>query len=259
MKKTITQLSFFFFLIFGCAAGPQYILAEQDENVESAIVEEPETTEETVPEVCTKPKIALTFDDGPNENTGIILDVLEQYGARATFFMLGEYIEEWQDTVKRAAENGNEIAGHAWSHKQLILLSNQAIEESLKNTGAIIEQVTGIPGSPFFRAPYGSINRRVADVAAGLGYAIVHWDIDTEDWKLKNANLIYNAVMRSVRKDAVILLHDFPHTAEAVKRIIPALINEGYQLVTVSELFDSLEIDLKPGMVYGSPGYAGSR
>jgi peptidoglycan/xylan/chitin deacetylase (PgdA/CDA1 family) len=88
-----------------------------------------------------------------------------------------------------------------------------------------------------------------------LGYSIINWTVDTEDWKLRNANSVYNAVMREAKEGSIILLHDIFHfTAVAARRFIPALINRGYQLVTVSELLDRHHGELEPGKVYGSPG-----
>jgi peptidoglycan/xylan/chitin deacetylase (PgdA/CDA1 family) len=135
------------------------------------------------------------------------------------------------------------------------MLSNQAITESLQATNAIIELVTGVSQRSFFRPPYGSVNQRVANIAAELGYAIVNWTLDTADWLLRDADRVYNAVMKNVKENSIILLHDIHFTtAVAMERVIPALIAEGYQLVTVSELLYHLHGTLQPGRVYGNPG-----
>ena len=245
------------FFITGCAVTPQ-ILPERDaadgepdiaDTAELGIVRDIDI------DISKKPMIALTFDDGPDEYTDSILDILERYGGRATFFVLGELVEERPDTVKRAVKNGNEIAGHTWSHRQLTALNNTDIAESIQSTSKIIEQITGIPRPFFYRPPYGLVNRRVANVSAELGYAIVNWTVDIQDWRLLNADLVYNAVMMKAKEGSIILLHDiFPSTAEAAKRLIPALISKGFQLVTVSELLYRSHGSLVPGRVYGNPG-----
>ncbi|MCL2409861.1 MAG: polysaccharide deacetylase family protein [Oscillospiraceae bacterium] len=198
--------------------------------------------------------IVLTFDDGPSQYTDYILDLLERYNARATFFVLGYRLERRRDTVLRAVNIGSEVAGHTWSHRRLSALCNQGIAEAIQNTSAAIEEITGVRHS-FFRPPYGLVNRNVAEVSAELGYTIINWTLDTMDWKYRDADTIYNTIMRQVRDGSIILMHDIhPTTMAAMERVIPSLIARGYQLVTVSELMYHLYGgELEPGLVYGSP------
>ena len=249
---------FLFILITGCVTIPQDVLQDEDGLYDEYDIEEPSESNiitDTVTEAVKKPMIALTFDDGPSKYTKRILDILEKHGARATFFVLGENVEEWQDTIIRAIKNGNEVAGHTWSHLALTGLSNQAIEESILATSAKIEQITGIPRLYFYRPPYGLVNRRVANVSAGLGYSMLGWTVDPQEWKHFKANQIYTDVMKYVKENSIILLHDiFAATAVAAERIIPALIARGYHLVTVSELLYHVYGELEPGRMYGSPG-----
>ncbi|MCL2401480.1 MAG: polysaccharide deacetylase family protein [Oscillospiraceae bacterium] len=201
-----------------------------------------------------RPMIALTFDDGPSRFTDYILNILEQYNARATFFVLGYRVEARQDTVLRTVNIGSEVAGHTWSHRNLSALSCQAIAETIQNTSAIIDEVTGI--SPrFFRPPYGWLNSNVANISGELGYSVVNWTLDPMDWKYRDAQTIYNNIMNRVEEGAIILLHDIhPTTVAAMELVIPSLIAEGYQLVTVSELLYHLYGELEPGKLYGTPG-----
>jgi len=201
-----------------------------------------------------KPMVALTFDDGPFDFTDIFLDILERHGARATFFLVGKEIKGREASVIRMARNGNEIAGHTWAHKRLTDLNNHELKETIEATSALIEQVTGIPSPRFFRPTYGDVNTRVANVCAELGYALINWTVDPQDWKQLNADKIYDAVMTSVEENSIILLHElFASTAAATARLVPALIAKGYELVTLSELMHHLHGELKPGIVYGSP------
>ena len=201
-----------------------------------------------------KPMVALTFDDGPFDFTDIILDILERHGVHATFFLVGKEIEGREDSVIRMARNGNEIAGHSWAHNRLTELSNLEIKETIESTSALIEKVTGIPSPSFIRPTYGLVNKRVANVCAELGYALINWTVDPQDWMLLNADKVYDSVMKSVKENSIILLHEiFESTAAATERIVPALIEKGYELVTLSVLIYHLYGELKPGNVYGSP------
>ena len=233
---------------------------EPTENISKEIELTEAKTEETPPQEAAinmkkKPMIALTFDDGPSEFTDSVLDILEQYNVCATFFMMGKSVEEWRDTVIRAVKNGNEVAGHTWSHKKLTDLNNQSIKESIQATSKIIEQVTGVPCKLFFRPPYGHVNLRVRNICSELGYSLINWTVDPQDWRLLNARMVYNTTMKSVKENSIILLHDiYKSTVDATKLIIPELIARGYELVTISELMNHLHKELKPGILYGAFG-----
>lgn len=201
-----------------------------------------------------RPMIALTFDDGPSIHTERILDLLERYNARATFFVVGNRVEQRQDIVIRTVNLGSEIAGHSWAHCNFNRLSEEEISENITETSAVIESVLGSSVN-FFRPPFGAINERGARVSYELGYAIINWTADTQDWKYRDANTVFNAVMNLAEDGAVILLHDIHSTtADAMELAIPALVARGYQLVTVSELLYHFYGELEPGQVYGRPG-----
>ena len=196
-------------------------------------------------------KIALTFDDGPSQFTDYILDILEQYDARATFFVLGNRVHSGADIIRRTVELGNEVAGHSWNHRNFAGLSADAIRAQMKDTSAAIEYVLGEPPPPFFRPPYGIVTSRVRRVAEELEYSIINWSIDPKDWQNRDADTIYRLVMENAVDGGIVLLHDIRiYTKEAVERIVPGLIEKGFQLVTVSELLEYLYYDLEPGSVY---------
>jgi peptidoglycan hydrolase-like protein with peptidoglycan-binding domain len=197
-----------------------------------------------------KRMIALTFDDGPRHLTNRLLDILERYETRATFFFLGYIIEAGRDIVARAANLGNEIAVHAWEHHNLMLLSDEEIAESIKSTGAAIESIVGF-SPPIFRPPFGAINDNVRNVAGKLGYSMVLWTLDTMDWHHLDADIIYDIIMDNVSDGENILLHEIHRTTvDAMERVIPSLIAEGFELVTVSELLAHKHGILEPGRVY---------
>jgi peptidoglycan/xylan/chitin deacetylase (PgdA/CDA1 family) len=198
------------------------------------------------------PMIALTFDDGPSKYTSQILDILERYDVRATFCVLGNLVNARSDVVQRAADLGNQVIGHSWNHSNLSKLSADEIRAQLSETNNIIESVTGIAPS-IFRPPYGAYNNTVKDISRELGLAILYWSVDTLDWKTRNADAIFNAVMKDVSDRAIILHHDlYGSTAEAMERVIPELIAQGYQLVTTSELLLQSNDTLEAGRIYYS-------
>jgi len=196
-----------------------------------------------------RPMVALTFDDGPSKHTARILDLLEKHGGRATFFVVGNLVEPRRDTIERAHELGFEILGHSWDHSDLTKLSADAIKKQLLSTADIIEDITGVrPHS--FRPPYGAVNDTVKKVSRDLGFGIINWSVDTLDWKHRNADYIYNVIMKDARDRTIILNHDlYVTTADAMERVIPELISRGYQLVTISELLYFSNMEIEPGKV----------
>ncbi|MCL2076911.1 MAG: polysaccharide deacetylase family protein [Oscillospiraceae bacterium] len=199
-----------------------------------------------------KPMIALTFDDGPSVHTERILDTLEKYNSRATFCVVGIYIEDRQDTVKRAFDLGCEIIGHSWAHDDLTKLSAEEIRQDLLQTNEKIESVIGTQ-SMMFRPPYGNVNDTLKSVSRELGLAIMTWSVDPRDWSNKSADEIYNSIMSVVKDRGIILSHDrLGTTADAMERIIPDLIAQGYQIVTISELMHYSDRAIEAGVVYSS-------
>jgi len=199
-----------------------------------------------------RPMIALTFDDGPSRHTMSILEVFEQHNSAATFYVTGYSAMLNPDIIKRAHELGNEIAGHSWSHREMTALTESRMLSEITDINNLIELLTGVaPVS--FRPPFGSQNNRVRNVAEQAGVPIVRWSIDTRDWEVRNSNTIYDTVIRNVRDGDIILFHDTqPTAATAVRRLVPVLIANGYQLVTVSELMYYSGKAFEPGVVYTS-------
>lgn len=197
-----------------------------------------------------KPLLALTFDDGPSAHTKRLLDIFEQNGGRGTFFVTGSTIGKRADTVRRIVNEGHEIANHSWSHKNLTELSNKDIASELKKTNNKIFEITGVK-CKLARPPYGAYNDEVKLVGKELGMAYILWSYDTLDWKTKDAQAVYDAVMSGAKDGRIILCHDLHKTTvDAMEMAIPALIEEGYQLVTVSELLTARGGSIKAGSVY---------
>jgi len=197
-----------------------------------------------------RPVVALTFDDGPTEHTSRILDTLQQYGGRVTFFVMGNKIEAQKTTILRALYMENEIVCHAWDHLDLTKLSSRKIQKQLFNTISAIAKLTKTV-SFFFRPPYGYTNKKVEKVAQKLGLAIVRWSLDPKDWKIHDAEAVYTNIMEEIKTGDIILCHDTSSsTAEAISHLIPDLMEHGCQFVTVSELLSLKYGGIVPGRVY---------
>lgn len=198
-----------------------------------------------------KKMVAITFDDGPhNVNTNKILEALEKYNARATFFMLGQNISANADTVKKVYDNGNEIGIHTWDHPQLTKLSAENITKQVQSTSDIIYDITGYRPK-LVRPPYGAINSIVKSTLSD--YSLILWNIDSLDWKSRDENKIVPLVMENVQDGDIILLHDIHSTTvPAAEKIISSLVEQDYQLVTVSELLETKGYDLNTTQVFYS-------
>ncbi|MCL2424980.1 MAG: polysaccharide deacetylase family protein [Oscillospiraceae bacterium] len=196
------------------------------------------------------PMIAITFDDGPGVYTEELLDLFELYGIRVTFFTVGNLINANSDTIVRASNLGHEIAGKSWDHRNMAKLSAENVAEQILDTSSTIEAIIGT-SVPFFRPPYAAVSPTMRDVAAELGYSIVTWTIDSRDWYTKDANEIHRAVLEPIVSGAIVLNHEIHiSTLEAYRRLIPELLELGFQFVTVSELFYHTDTVLQPGEVY---------
>jgi len=195
-------------------------------------------------------KIALTFDDGPSIYTTKILNILQQNEGRLSFFVMGNLVEEHKGKIIRAAHMGCEIICHSWDHSDYTKLSKRAIKKQLYNTVAAIASVTG-KVSPMFRPPYGYYNENVEKVARKLGLSMVNWSVDPRDWECLDADAVYSVIMNEIKEGDIILCHDvYDSTAKAMSRVIPDLIAQGYELVTVSELLLSKYSELEYGRMY---------
>jgi len=232
---------------------------EEDEDDEDAEEEEEQehhdgSTSDASPQSNnidpTKPIIALSFDDGPGVYTDKFVELLEKYNVRATFCTIGNLVQTQPDALKRAVEAGNEVIGHSWDHKNLAKLSAEDVKKQLTNTSNVIHTVTGTRIHKF-RPPYGAVSDTMKEVAEELGYAIIYWSVDPEDWNTKDSDAVYNSVMQQVKNGSIILSHEiYKSTLVAYERIIPELLSRGYQIVTVSELLELKYGDLTPGHIY---------
>ena len=192
-----------------------------------------------------RPMIALTFDDGPGEYTETLLDTVEKYNIHVTFFMLGKNVEGRESTIQRMVKLGCEIGNHTWDHQELPNMDlDSALQEFQKTDDALVKACGQAP--TICRAPYGAITD---EQISAVGKPFFMWSTDSLDWKLMDADADYNQIMNdsSLGDGSVILMHDIhePSVKCATEKLIPALIDQGYKLVTVSELAEAKDVTLQ--------------
>lgn len=199
----------------------------------------------------TQPIIALTFDDGPGfrGETDIILNTLEKYHAKATFFTVGNRLLIEPDSLKRKLEMGCEIGSHTWDHDRY---GEDVTKEDILKCNEIIEKVTGRPPT-CFRSPGGATNPFIRQVCKEEGLPIFFWSVDTVDWKYKDAVSLYEHVIHCARDGDIILMHEiYESTATGLESVLKALSERGFRFVTCSELvLEKTGKPPEPGVQYG--------
>jgi len=189
-----------------------------------------------------RPMVALTFDDGPTEYTSEVLDLLEQYGAKGTFFVIGSRLNgNTRPILQRMVDLGCDIGMHDLTHTDLTKLSTAANTRRIQRMRALISaQVDGGYDTHLLRPPYGNLNKAVRRACAAESVACIRWSVDTRDWSNKSPKTILKTVKKEAKDGAIILFHDrLPTTVTALETVIPYLQEQGYDLVTVTELIES--------------------
>lgn len=192
--------------------------------------------------------VALTFDDGPDrEKTTALLDMLKEKGVSATFFMIGAYVEENAEIVKRMDAEGHQIGVHTYSHVDLGCLTEAEQREEIEKTRQAIWSVVG-ERELAVRPPFGRINKALED---WIDSPMILWDVDTLDWTGKAAEEIIMETVESVRDGDIILMHDISENGlEGAEGIIDELQRMGYTFLTIDQLFYCKGIELENGVTY---------
>ena len=193
-------------------------------------------------EFSNKKLIAFTFDDGPSYiGTNKLLDNLDKYNARVTFFVLGSRVENYKDTLTKAYKMGNTIGNHTYSHSNLLKLDNYSVMDEIKKTNETIKNITGSEAI-YLRPPYGNINSDIKNISNM--YTIL-WDLDTEDWKNKDKDRIADYIVSNAHDGAIVLLHDLYETSvDGALLAMERLEKEGYAFVTIDEMIKIKDIQL---------------
>lgn len=184
-------------------------------------------------------KLALTFDDGPNERTGELLEVLAKLGVRATFFVVGCRAETQPELVRAIQAAGHQIENHSYTHPNLAAISPLQIEQELCKTSAVIRRITG-EASLFFRPPGGHANGRVREVAGKHGLTGVFWTVNCSPYEGASHIALASHVISNASDGGIVLMHNGePTSTLALPAIVDELREQGYEFVTLSELLEA--------------------
>jgi len=181
-----------------------------------------------------KPRIALTFDDGPHPvYTPKLLDGLKERNVKATFFVVGKNIEGREDIIKRMDEEGHLIGNHTYDHVKITGLPEEEACAQITKTSELVKEITG-KNTEFVRPPFGAWDKKLE---CGFEMFPVLWSIDPLDWTTKNVDAVVQKVLSRAEENSIILLHDYyDSSVEAALKIVDALLERGFEFVTVDEL-----------------------
>ena len=191
--------------------------------------------------------MSISFDAAwGNEDTDQLINILDQYDVKATFFVVGDWVDKYPESVKALADAGHEIMNHSNTHPHMTELSEEKMREQINECNNKIEAITGIRPI-LFRAPYGDYNNTVVKTVRDCGCYCIQWSIDSLDWKDLSPDDIYAKVMKKVAPGGIALFHNAAkNTPAALPKILEKLQEDGYKIVPISQLIyaDNYEIDL---------------
>jgi peptidoglycan/xylan/chitin deacetylase (PgdA/CDA1 family) len=172
---------------------------------------------------CTRGRVALTFDDGPDLYTPQVLQVLGAFKVKATFYVMGRKVAAHPELVRAEVADGHLVENHSWSHPHMADLTAAEIDQQLTSTQRAII-AAGAPPPTLFRPPFGNTNGLVDIAAHRMGLRVVRWSIDTNDWRGRASNDIAASVLDQVVPGAVVLMHDGVTNSAATVQALPVII-----------------------------------
>lgn len=193
-----------------------------------------------------EPVVALTFDAAwGNEDTDLLISLLEEYDAKATFFVTGDWAERFPEDVKKLYENGHDIANHSYAHPHIDPLSYEALAEDTKKCNEWIQSLTG-QCPLLYRGPYGEYNNTLLEILKNQNQFCIQWDVDSLDWQNPQPQEIAENVLKKVQNGSIILLHNgAKNTPQALPQILSGLKEKGFRFVLVRDMIykENFEID----------------
>lgn len=183
------------------------------------------------------PVISVTFDASwGGDKTMKILDLLDEYNAKATFFLVGIWVDKYPELVKAIAERGHEIGNHSDSHAHFTQISDSQIRQELDSCSDKIEALTGVRPT-LFRPPYGDYNSKVVTIVRDEGYECVQWSVDSLDWKNRGVDDLIKRATTNVQKGDIILFHnDSQYIVEALPAILKHYQAQGFNMIPAKDI-----------------------
>ena len=180
---------------------------------------------------------SISFDAAwGNEDTEILIKELGDYGVKATFFVVGSWVDKYPESVKQLHDAGHEIMNHSDTHPYMTQISVEKMKQEVTNCDNKIEAITGVKPT-LFRPPYGDYNNDVVAAMRDTGHFTIQWDVDSLDWKDLSAQAIYERVTKKINPGSIVLFHNAAkHTPEALPMILRYLKDNDYKIVPISEL-----------------------
>lgn len=190
--------------------------------------------------------ISISFDAGwGNEDTTTLIGILNRYNVKATFFVIGSWVDKYPESVKQLSDAGEEVMNHSNTHPHMPTLSREDMLKELSACDEKIQKITGVK-PVLFRPPYGDYNNALVETVKESGHYTIQWDVDSLDWKGISASEIQQRVLPKVHSGSIVLFHNAAkHTPEALPGILEGLQKQGYKIVPVSKLIyrDNYTID----------------
>ena len=182
-------------------------------------------------------KVAISFDAAwGNEQTEQLLNILDKYKVKTTFFLVGEWVDKYPDSVKEIAKRGHDVENHSNTHAYMTKISESEMNEEIVKCNEKIQKLTG-KCPTLFRPPYGDYNNAVVKAVKSNNMYCIQWDVDSLDWQDPSPQQIVDNITKKLKNGSIVLLHNgATHTPEALPLVIEAILNEGYDIVPISEI-----------------------
>jgi len=208
--------------------------------VNAPAVAEASATDRQLPIYCVQrdqKMLAISFDAAwGNEDTQQLIDILGKYNVKATFFVVGDWVDKYPESVKALHDAGHEVMNHSNSHAHMSQLSSEAIVADVEACNDKIEAATGVRPT-LIRPPYGEYDNNVITSIRSIGMEPIQWDVDSLDWKDLPADQIVKRVTEKVQPGSIVLFHNAAlHTPEALPSVLEHMIREGYTVVPIGQL-----------------------
>lgn len=197
-------------------------------------------TKREIPIYCVdteKKQVALSFDAAwGNEQTDDLLNILDKYKVKSTFFLVGSWVEKYPDSVKEIAKRGHDVGNHSNTHPHMSQMSTAEMTGEIQSCNEKIKALTGNT-TTLFRAPYGDYNNDVVKSVNGCNMYCVQWDVDSLDWKDPTPEQITQNICSKIKNGSIILMHNgAKNTPEALPKVIEGIKEKGYEIVPISQI-----------------------